>query len=787
MESCIATAVRSMDPSADPYGSQDFDLLSSSGMLLEARQDFLFACALYGLIPETSIKTILDDVPMQNLPESGKYDRLNLIAQCKANPSRISELVNELENFEGQAAEITAALTQIIRDCCAGKDSITLKGICNTLSRKMHVLDVMLLFEEPKTLLQPLCELLDTWPDAEEHSEYHPVYDEFGSIFLLILVLRHRFDLQISDFGIVTEDSFIRQYFDRGLIPCTPSELSVEQRQQLVGWVKGLYDSDGNLSDEPMSTCGPKAFHLLVATLFDQSLKANQADVISFSTLQGGLGYFLEAFLLPALVTGLGWAARRLWELPADKIAATAHLDHLTRLLATLVRPSSLSPEAKALHESVMITAAAPLEHALVHAQSQYPRRNDLELLRVAVAMRVPTVRNSGHATPAELEGWAAGTPGGFVPGIRHILRTLVAWSSKAQQQSTSVPGSHISITTNAPSAPPQYTHRQIIHTTRIIGAPATLSALLDEAQRLIEGAATGGHTSSFAAGSSASLANAAGQAGGGGGGGASLGSTAASGPSTALSSAGSMGNGPGTSQTYPSSLVLDVLSALLSAPSIASPRSQLTLRAALSLVFQEAYALSRTDRARAELIVRLERRVAAQCLASVVAVEDVAGADADAVADAVTNAVADAVTNGGATGDGNAGLSAMQDVQGNGIVDVASATAVAGAGASAGAALSDQQPRIHGQNGNHEIDDIMMGLDTTGPAGSGDAAAAGNAGNSAIQQGKSGQHIDDVAAQQMSMGPGMDMDMGMGLSSLDDDLGFMDEGAEGLMDDFWG
>jgi mediator of RNA polymerase II transcription subunit 5 len=113
IEVCITDALDRMDPSADPYSTQAFDLLSTSGMLSEARQEFLFACALYNLIPEQSIESILGDVPMQSLPESGKYVKASLVAQCSANPARIEELIGELENMEGNAAEIVGALMEV--------------------------------------------------------------------------------------------------------------------------------------------------------------------------------------------------------------------------------------------------------------------------------------------------------------------------------------------------------------------------------------------------------------------------------------------------------------------------------------------------------------------------------------------------------------------------------------------------------------------------------------------------------------------------------------------------
>ena len=113
IETCITEAINRMGPSADPYSSNSFDLLSGSGMLSEARQDFLFACALHGLIPERSIEKILGDVPMQSLPESGKYHTASLVMQCKANPARIEVLIGELDNQDGNCGDIAHALVEV--------------------------------------------------------------------------------------------------------------------------------------------------------------------------------------------------------------------------------------------------------------------------------------------------------------------------------------------------------------------------------------------------------------------------------------------------------------------------------------------------------------------------------------------------------------------------------------------------------------------------------------------------------------------------------------------------
>ncbi|KAL8912094.1 MAG: hypothetical protein Q9172_007560 [Xanthocarpia lactea] len=110
IETCISQALLRIDPTAFPSLSQMFDLSTKSNIVSEARQEFLFSCALHHLIPEGSIEVLLGDVPMQSLPASGRYMKIDLVTQCTTNPTKIEELIGELENMDGNAGEIAGAL-----------------------------------------------------------------------------------------------------------------------------------------------------------------------------------------------------------------------------------------------------------------------------------------------------------------------------------------------------------------------------------------------------------------------------------------------------------------------------------------------------------------------------------------------------------------------------------------------------------------------------------------------------------------------------------------------------
>lgn len=60
------------------------------------------------------------------------------------------------------------------------RDTVSLKTICNALSRKPRSLDVMFQYTSPASILQPLCQLLDSWKHEEEQSKIF--LEAFGAI-----------------------------------------------------------------------------------------------------------------------------------------------------------------------------------------------------------------------------------------------------------------------------------------------------------------------------------------------------------------------------------------------------------------------------------------------------------------------------------------------------------------------------------------------------------------------------------------------------------------------------
>ncbi|KAJ5446591.1 Mediator complex subunit Med5 [Penicillium cf. griseofulvum] len=461
MEMCISHALSRLDPNAFPSFSQMFSMQGSS-VLSDARQEFLFACASHKLIRESSIEQLLGENPMQTLPGGGPYVKDDLVSQINNNHERAEQLIGEIESMEGNAGAIVGAVVDVMHNLCHQKETMTLKNICNSLSRRPQTLDVMLLFRTTKQVLQPLCAILDSWKWDEDQGENQPVYDEFGSILLLVLAFKYRYDLSPSDMGISNNDSFLLKLLDRGTCSQKLTDLSEKQNKDLDAWIGALFIAEG-ISEETMSSCSPHEFYMLVTTLFDQSLGACESGKLDFDTLKGGFEYLLEPFLLPSLVVALTWLGNHIWESENDPTIPI-------KTLHSLVKPSSISGEAQAIHQTVLNITGCPLEEQLKNVRTRNQSRTDIKPILDALEPYL-SFRRVGSCHRSELDTWTSHSAGGLIASIRATLQALVLWSAN--------PG--ISM------APHAYTHRQVLAGIRMLGATRVLGAIIDEVKQQTE------------------------------------------------------------------------------------------------------------------------------------------------------------------------------------------------------------------------------------------------------------------------------------------------------------
>lgn len=114
------------------------------------------------------------------------------------------------------------------------------------------------------------------------------MYDEFSSCLLLILVVYYRYNLKVTDLGLVPEQSFVCRLLENGSESQSFDTFTQDQEKQFTGWIHGLFETEG-ISDDLMSACPPQDFYALVPTIFEQSINACRLKMMSIESLKNGL------------------------------------------------------------------------------------------------------------------------------------------------------------------------------------------------------------------------------------------------------------------------------------------------------------------------------------------------------------------------------------------------------------------------------------------------------------------------------------------------------------------
>ncbi|KAK3082359.1 hypothetical protein LTS18_004271 [Coniosporium uncinatum] len=451
-EYCIGEALTHINPAAFPSLGDTFGMPS---MISDVRQEFLAACVRHQLLPAASVERLLGERFVVPPPASNsRYSKDGLVAQCSGHPERAEELIGELEKLDGNGGAIVGAITENIRSMCATKETMSLKTVCIALTRRPQYLDVFLQFTSLVSILQPLCQLLDTWHYEEDQNEYQPVYDEFSAVLLLVQTFVNRYKLSHQDLGI-SADSFVANLMTRDHVSFQADQLSDEQRKQASGWIKGLLDPEA-IIDEAMAHCPPQQFYFLVPTLFNQIILACSEAVITPDVLKNGLDWFLQSFLLPSVIGATSWMA------DAAQQGIYKH-SVLVQVLNKLTTSPATSGDTQAMHSTVLAIVTRRIDRCLRAIQQKDPGNQKinpiLERLKQHDGFERTPLPNE-----TELGLWTK-PPNSLTQSLHTIIQSLVLWSSAPAMS----------------MAPPSYTHKQLHISLQLVGAQKVLRAIVDE------------------------------------------------------------------------------------------------------------------------------------------------------------------------------------------------------------------------------------------------------------------------------------------------------------------
>jgi mediator of RNA polymerase II transcription subunit 5 len=252
-----------------------------SPQLLHCAGSFLLVCSFHHLISLEVAKELSEE---ELSSSKGLVAKEDLLAQANSNPARLNKLADELVHTDGSAASISQAVVELIGTYAQSKETHYLRDLANAFVKSPQAIDALAMFVRPSYWLSPLCTLLDEWRWDEIHGESQPVYEEFGSILLLVVAAKKRLRLSLSDLGV--QDGFVAQYFGHeGIEIPAPSE---ELLKHLGDWIYAMFIAEG-LSDEVTTTCSPQQFYILIPNLLRQASMAHQKGKLSLDALRDGV------------------------------------------------------------------------------------------------------------------------------------------------------------------------------------------------------------------------------------------------------------------------------------------------------------------------------------------------------------------------------------------------------------------------------------------------------------------------------------------------------------------
>lgn len=407
----ILTLIASFEPlPTEQYLQElwnDLNTVGSADNLATAKH-FLHVCVLHHLITADAVQSLTGE-DSNATSAKGLFPKQALVEQVKANATRGPRLVDELTKNDGNAGAIGQAVVDVIHNYCRVKETQYLKDMANAIVRQPNTVNAIALFVKPSYFLSPICRLLDEWTWDDIHGESQPIYEEFGSVLLLLLTAKFRLHLSNDDLGLTSKNSFVAQYLSSGQAEGAASLSSGEQQRHLRDWIQNLYFEEG-LSDDVTTSCSPKEFYLMIPTLLHQSMTAFRTAKLSQHKLEQGLDYLREPFLLASLLSAFAWLARAV-----QKDGKSAKV-----ILQRLVQAPD-NQDTKRLHRTILDIAAEIFRKALSY-QTDQTLYNEV---RGMVGEYTPFSVNLGFKTE-ELAAWAS-EDGGVNASLQRAISNLVA------------------------------------------------------------------------------------------------------------------------------------------------------------------------------------------------------------------------------------------------------------------------------------------------------------------------------------------------------------------------
>ncbi|GAA6036533.1 hypothetical protein JCM8097_003551 [Rhodosporidiobolus ruineniae] len=234
-----------------------------------------------------------------------------------SDPDELKQVLEELVAVPATQRAAAFAIRDTIASLATSSppDLPNLASTCEILSEDKDSLAVLLLHVEPKEILKPVRQVLDSVDIAQD--EYgENATERYGALVLFVQVVVSRFGLYSNlAYHLGSASSFFTAWMPAATATYPLSVMTDDERAAVGGWIAALFGE--GISDDLMHATNPRTLLRVAPTILKQSLMACQVGVVDLDNLRDALSYFLQELLRFTLPGVLRWLIEEIGRTPS--------------------------------------------------------------------------------------------------------------------------------------------------------------------------------------------------------------------------------------------------------------------------------------------------------------------------------------------------------------------------------------------------------------------------------------------------------------------------------------
>ncbi|BGP34437.1 hypothetical protein JCM10296v2_006257 [Rhodotorula toruloides] len=235
---------------------------------------------------------------------------------------------------------IAAAAASVFAAKAQSADLAGLADLCDALAENKDAMSVTVLHIEPRELLRPVRQVLDSFDTTQENSDDVNPIERYGSLVLFVQLAVSRFKLLDNlAYHLDSSSSFIATWLPSASAVYALSTVTDDERNAVSGWIGALFGE--GISDDLMHATNPRTLLRVAPTILKQSLMARKAGIVDMDSLRDALSYFLQELLRFTLPGVLKWLIAEIEQTPPSP-QQNSMLDLLQVLVFSDALPSAV-------------------------------------------------------------------------------------------------------------------------------------------------------------------------------------------------------------------------------------------------------------------------------------------------------------------------------------------------------------------------------------------------------------------------------------------------------------